>query len=115
MNEQEINQFGIEVRKCCKSCANKEINTCGTRKCTKGVLKIRGDTVCEQWEMSKTLQMAGCSRGGIKTPQYLNYVRSIRNQEEDAREEGWRVIPKTNKEIRRMYEEEYGSIFVNNN
>ncbi len=111
MNEQEINQFGIEVRKCCKSCANKEINTSGTRKCTKGVLKIRGDTVCEQWEMSKTLQMAGCGRGGIKTPQYLNYVRSIRNQEEDVRKQGKAILQLGTRLIRKMYEDKSGSIW----
>ncbi len=104
MMEQVKNQFGIDVKRCCLSCASKDINEYGTRKCTKGVQKIRGDTVCDQWQMGRTFQLAGCSRGCIKNREYLMYALERRSLVS---------APKhlTIKEIRREYEEKYGSIY----
>ena len=72
------NKRGIKVKRCCASCANKEIDEFGVRHCTLGYASC--DT-CRHWRMREELRNAGTPFGVIKTKEYLHYVLDIRNRE----------------------------------
>lgn len=72
------NKRGIKVKRCCASCANKNIDEFGVRHCTLGYASC--DT-CRHWRMREELRNAGTPFGVIKTKEYLHYVLDIRNRE----------------------------------
>ena len=72
------NKRGIKVKRCCASCANKNIDEFGVRHCTLGYAS--SDT-CRHWRMREELRNAGTPFGVIKTKEYLHYVLDIRNRE----------------------------------
>ena len=66
------------MKRCCASCANKEIDEFGVRHCTLGYAS--SDT-CRHWRMREELRNAGTPFGVIKTKEYLRFVLDIRNRE----------------------------------
>ena len=72
------NKRGIKVKRCCASCANKNIDEFGVRHCTLGYDSC--DT-CRHWRMREELRNAGTPFGVIKTKEYLHYVLNSRNRE----------------------------------
>lgn len=53
------NPHGIAVRKWCASCRHKQQNDFGTRVCALKGVKTRKGYVCDEWEMSASLEAAG--------------------------------------------------------
>jgi len=61
------NAFGIQVKKCCASCAHKQLNrTVSQRVCAKHNKEVRAQDVCPGWKMNKTLQALGREWGTVK-------------------------------------------------
>lgn len=59
------NEFHIKVKKCCASCALKEILNDGTRVCSQMQLKVDPAFKCKKWDMSEGLRKAGKSGGVV--------------------------------------------------
>ena len=94
------NRRGIKVKRCCASCANKEINDQGKRSCSLGYASCLS---CRHWRMREELRNAGTPFGVIKTKEYLRYVRDIRLKEQEDARMGEVVEPIDIKEIRKEY------------
>lgn len=50
--------------------------------------------------------------GKVKKKQYLDYLVRVRYEEQRARDIGMRIAWKSIAEIRKEFEEQYGSIYV---
>ena len=60
---QAVNRFGIEVKKCCASCASKSItNDVALRRCNLHRHKVRPHNCCRAWRMSEGLRHAGVNK-----------------------------------------------------
>ena len=69
------NRRGIKVKRCCASCANKEIDDFGKRSCSLGYASCLS---CRHWRMREELRNAGTPFGVIKTKEYLQHVLNVR-------------------------------------
>lgn len=108
------NDFGVAVKKCCMSCAHRDCTRLwGTRFCNELHMEVGRYTVCGQWQMSDQMKAAGKGGGKIKRRKYLAYLASIREEEALARQLGAGFLPKSVEAIRREFEQEHGSIFIN--
>ena len=94
------NKRGIKVKRCCASCANKEIDELGKRHC---ILGYASCITCRHWRMRDELRNAGNPFGVIKTKEYLHYVLNIRNRELDSGCFKKRVPLRDISEIRKEY------------
>ena len=94
------NKRGIKVKRCCASCANKEIDELGKRHC---ILGYASCITCRHWRMRDELRNAGNPFGVIKTREYLRHVRDIRLKEQENARMGEMVEPTEIKEIRKEY------------
>ena len=94
------NKRGIKVKRCCASCANKEIDELGKRHC---ILGYASCITCRHWRMREELRNAGTPFGVIKTREYLRHVRDIRLKEQENARMGEMVEPTEIKEIRKEY------------
>ena len=57
MKNQVKNGFGIRIKRCCASCAYKELTRLVTqRRCTKHRENVKPSDVCKDWEMSETFR-----------------------------------------------------------
>ena len=57
MKNQVKNGFGIRIKRCCASCAYKELTRLVTqRRCTKLKKNVKPSDVCKDWEMSETFR-----------------------------------------------------------
>lgn len=54
-----MNKYRIRVKKCCASCASKDILENGTRQCTRLQLIVEARYRCKKWQMSEGLKNAG--------------------------------------------------------
>ena len=63
--------------------------------------------------MSKQMELVGSTQGRVKRHEYLMYVLEVREAEITAEEQGQQVEVKTIEEIREVFEQEHGSIFLN--
>ena len=63
--------------------------------------------------MSKLMELAGSTQGRVKRREYLMFVLEVREAEIKAEEQGQQVEVKTIEEIREVFEQEHGSIFLN--
>lgn len=63
--------------------------------------------------MSKQMEQAGSTQGRVKRHEYLMYVLEVREREHLAEEQGQQVEVKTIEEIREVFEQEHGSIYIN--
>ncbi len=59
------NERGIEIKKCCASCAHKCITPNSIRICTLTNEKVDSGFLCRGWAMSEGMQHAGRFRGGV--------------------------------------------------
>ena len=62
-----VNENGISVKKCCASCRfKKNIRLMTMRNCTKKKMQVEPDFVCNHWEMSEGLRVAGNGLGVVR-------------------------------------------------
>jgi len=61
---------------------------------------------------AKKILKANLPSGQVKKKEYLNYLVSVRNDEQLARDLGIRFSYKSIDEIRAEYESKYGSIYI---
>ena len=59
------NEYHIRVKKCCASCAMKDVENNGERVCKKLRLKVNQQFCCRHWLMSDGLKNAGLQMGGV--------------------------------------------------
>lgn len=108
------NPHGITVKVCCASCEFKTWKTDCQRWCKKRKSKVTAQNYCRRWRMSKQMDQAGTPGGGqVKRQEYLMFLMSVREAEWLAEEQGQQVEVKTIEEIREVFEQEHGSIFLN--
>ena len=106
------NCFGIEVTKCCASCAHKDLTRGVTlRRCIRHQKDVRADDVCNDWTVSVQLKMAGRSQGRVKRREYLMYLVATREEESLALQRGLTIEAKSIAQIRAEFEREHGSIY----
>ena len=122
------NAFGIQVKKCCASCAHKQLNrTVSQRVCAKHNKEVRACEVCECWKMSdinkevRACEVCECwkmsdmlksfcmSEGQIKRREYQLYLLKIREREAEIDVEEEQSI----EDIRKEFESQFGSIYIN--
>ena len=61
------NQFGIMVKRCCASCRYKDLTRAvSLRRCAKHHRNVSAGDVCNDWQMSEQLQLAGKSQGAVR-------------------------------------------------
>lgn len=112
--ESQKNAFFIEVKKCCCSCAHKDLTrTTGSRWCTKHNKAVKRGDCCCLWRMSRQLKMAGFARGRVKRVEYLLYLAAVREDEGLAEQAGMDVVRKSIEEIRTEFEQQFGTIYEN--
>lgn len=133
--EMVKNTHGVNIKKCCASCGNKELgNNDGRRICLKGEGEVPTDYLCEDWMMSPKCQKIKCETFGlVKKPTYIawlkNQVDEI-NARDISEEQGLTILKsmgidtavKTNAGLRaktaliaalpKQYEEEFGSRYL---
>ena len=64
MSEMTENAYGIQVKRCCASCAYKKLTRLMTlRRCTKHRKNVKPGYVCKDWVMSDTMKSAGKTTG----------------------------------------------------
>lgn len=110
------NAFGIRIKQTCFVCSHCEMERAiNVRKCNKHNKKVSKGSVCDDWNMNEPLSKAGGpSRGRIKKLHYLLYVLDIRVNEEQQQEESQETVAvRSIEEIRKEYEELFGSIYIN--
>ena len=118
MNEIRItsvrNAHGAKVKRCCASCQHKCVDGEGKRICAQMMLKVQQKFKCKQWQMSDGLQNAGKSVGKIKRKEYLAFLLEIRSAESDDIQRGiiTKQERKTLEQIRQLFTEKYGNIYV---
>ena len=119
------NTFGIQVNKCCASCAYKDLTRAvSLRRCTKHGKDVRPRDVCECWAMSEQLQLAGRTQGRVKRKEYLMYLVAVREDERlrvgdgtsgmaSAEQMGLKIKAKSIAQVRAEFERAHGSIYIN--
>ncbi len=105
----------ITVKKCCASCAFKGYaNDLEMRRCKLHHADVKPQDVCRKWQMNKQMELAGTPGDGqVKRQEYLMFLAEIREREHLAEKQGHKVAPMTLNEIRQLFEQENGSIYVN--
>ena len=83
------------------------------RWCKKRKSKVTAQNYCLRWRMSKQMELAGSTQGRVKRHEYLMFVLEVREAEIKAEEQGQQVEVKTIEEIREVFEQEHGSIYIN--
>ena len=107
------NPHGATVKVCCASCEHKMWRADCQRWCKKRRSKVTAQNYCRRWRMSKLMEQAGSTQGRVKRHEYLMYVLEVREAEITAEEQGQQVEVKTIEEIRQLFEQEHGSIYIN--
>ena len=109
------NRNGIEIKNYCASCRFRQISSQRGRFCNKHQKKVKAGGLCKQWEMNPGLEHAGDSGGQVKCAKYLDYYRKRWIGQREAVIAG-KMKPEdmlTAEQIRKEYEQEHGSIFIN--
>ena len=108
------NTHGIVVKKCCASCAYKELSKADVlRYCVRHEKEVSSSGLCSLWEMSKQAQLAGWSQGQVKRKEYLMYLVTECENRKLAIQLGLRIEAKSIEEMRAKFEQEQGSIYIN--
>lgn len=105
------NKFGINVVKCCGSCAFKYIEGYNPKRlCEKNETEVDTFDCCDDWQMSEHLQHVGEELGRVKRRLYLMYVLRARLMEKEAVAEGTMKITgqASVDELRENFETDYG-------
>ena len=62
-----MNRHGIRVKKCCASCAHKELTRAVTvRYCCAQQRNMKPDDCCAMWQMSRLLENVGRDLGRVE-------------------------------------------------
>lgn len=107
------NENGINIKVCCASCKRRKM-TEECRLCELTSKEVKSSRRCKKWEMNSRLQNAGMGIGKVKSWRYLSYYRERYIEQREALIDG-RITAaqiKSAIEIRKEYEEEYGSVFI---
>ena len=108
------NHHGATVKVCCASCEHKMWKADCVRWCMKRRCKVAAQNYCRRWRMSKQMEMAGTPGDGlVKCHEYQMFLMSVREVEWLAEEQGQQVEEKTIEEIRQLFEQKHGSIYIN--
>ena len=112
------NKFGVRVKKCCLSCAFKEVVSMPSKRyCMKLKEHVKPPSrmLCPYWQMGEQQRMSGLSHGRVKYKEYLMYVLEERLEEERLEEERLEEDPEQEpvpvEDIRQKFEEAYGSVY----
>lgn len=107
------NRFGLKVKMCCASCQFKDLTRASSKRwCNRQEKNTKPDYLCSLWQMSQQMRTAGMSKGDVKRKEYLMFVLATHQCEDEARERGEEVMPKSLAEIREEFEAKYGEIYV---
>ena len=109
--EMLTNRYGIKVKKCCASCANKEYDEQGLRCCQLTGKHVRGKAVCDNWSMNEGLKCLGCKHGKVQSRAYQLTLMEIRVSELNEIAKGKDVGLTPVESIRRDFELRNGSIY----
>ena len=108
------NEYGMSVKKCCASCVHKALTEkLRYRKCLKHLCLVKSHNVCRDWTMNMRSKQAGASEGKVKRREYQMFLLEVREAEIKAEEQGQQVEVKTIEEIRQLFEQEHGTIYMN--
>ena len=103
------------IRKSCTTCMHRFEDDEECQMCKLTGVSVDGIDLCSGWKMAEGYQQAGRKRGKIKKKEYLMFVQMQREQEHKAIKQG--ILKeeecKTSEELRAMYEEEFGNIYIN--
>ena len=112
MMEEVVSTFHIHVRKCCASCAHKDLTRAvSVRYCSVHDKNVKPCDYCKEWRLSEQLKNAGNALGKVKRYDYLMYALDIRHNEAEKEELGVVYQPKTIDQIRQEFENKNGSVF----
>ena len=112
--EFTVNGYGVVIRKCCASCLHKgQTRLMTRRKCMVHEKVVKPKNVCSLWQMSSQMKAAGLGGGRVKRREYLKYLALVRGDENIAKQNGLKIMPKSVDAIRREFEQEHGSIYIN--
>ena len=107
------NLHGVEIKKCCASCRFKDLTRLMTaRFCTEHHKSVKPNGCCKQWAMSEQMESAGRGCGKVKRKEYLRYVLAVREEEALASQRGLNPLHKTIDQIRKEFEKNHGSIYL---
>lgn len=108
------NPYSQSVSKDCRSCKFKCVNWDTRRTCQLTDMLVEPGDVCADWQLNSCLKNVGKEKGRIKSKAYLDFILKKRLAEDYRIELG--VLSEDDrqpvKEIRREYEEKYGSIYM---
>ena len=108
------NGYGIAIPKRCATCAHKGQTRLMTRRhCLVHDKEVKPKNVCSLWQMSSQMKAAGLGGGKVKRREYLKYLALVRGDENIAKQNGLKIMPKSVDAIRREFEQEHGSIYIN--
>ena len=109
------NEHGVNIKVCCASCKQRKVESDSGRVCRLSGCEVKSNHCCQQWEMNRRLQNAGMSGGRVKSWRYLTYYRErwIAQREAVIAGQISADVMLTVEDIRREYEQEHGSIFIN--
>ena len=109
------NQHDIPIKMCCASCRRRMINNGEGRYCERSGDPVEGCQYCRKWRLPPKLQNAGKGGGRVKSIRYLKFYQErkikLNNSLKACRIKN-DELPST-AEIRREYELEHGSIYLN--
>ena len=108
------NVRGIEVRKSCSTCPFRRLKDNEKDLCEKLGVYVMGTDRCSGWKMAPCYAKVGTNKGRVKSKAYLDFILKKRLAEDEEIELG--VLTEADrqpvKEIRKEYEEKYGSIYM---
>ena len=82
MMEEVVSTFHIHVRKCCASCAHKDLTRAvSARYCSVHDKNVKPCDYCKEWRLSEQLKNAGNALGKVKRHDYLMCALDIRHNE----------------------------------
>ena len=106
------NDYGIMIKRCCASCANRDFDDQELRCCQLTGKHVRGNGVCDDWSMSDGLKILGCERGKVQRREYQLSLMEVRTSELNALAKGKEMEPASVESIRRDFELKHGSRFL---
>ena len=113
-NKEDVvpNDYGIMIKRCCASCANRDFDDQELRCCQLTGKHVRGNGVCDDWSMSDGLKCLGCEHGKVQRREYQLSLIEVRTSELNAKARGKELEPASVESIRRDFELKHGSRFV---
>lgn len=103
------NQFDVRIKKCCASCAFKDLTRAVTeRYCTEHAKTVKACEFCKSWRMSSLLQSMQLSDGQVKRREYQLYLLKVRTEELEKKVKKQKSI----EIVREEFESQYGSVFI---